>query len=379
MGTKIVTKKIRIKDAIGGEFVKSFNTETKQPEFKEILKAHDVRVEHKDQIKIVFENGSFTTSNWHPTLIKVGDNFIYRRADEIKIGDVTIDGNNEETKVVEIDNQPMISELYSDLTVDINNNYYCSDDGESFHVVHNTRKGAISVYLEPWHMDIVDFIDLKKNSGEERRRAHDLFPALWINDLFMERVNEDGYWTLFDPYDTEILSELDGDEFKAKYEEIELDDSINKNTMKAKDLWKKILTSYFESGSPFLCYKDEANKRNPNDHVGRIRSSNLCVAGDTKIQILINDENISVINIEELEGLIEIHENIKTLSMNIETGEKEWKLITDYALMNKSAKVMKITYKDKEITCTPEHKIFTSNRGYVLAKDLVETDKLVLE
>ncbi|OCL84249.1 ribonucleoside-diphosphate reductase subunit alpha [Arcobacter porcinus] len=139
-----------------------------------------------------------------------------------------------------------------------------------------TRKGAIAVYLEPWHMDITDFIDLKKNSGEERRRAHDLFPALWISDLFMQRVLDDSYWTLFDPAEVKDLSECFGKEFEDKYIAYENDDSITKNRIKAKDLWKKILTSYFESGSPFLCFKDTANRANPNPHTGHIRSSNLC-------------------------------------------------------------------------------------------------------
>ncbi|WP_419783102.1 ribonucleoside-diphosphate reductase subunit alpha [Malaciobacter marinus] len=139
-----------------------------------------------------------------------------------------------------------------------------------------TRKGAIAVYVEPWHMDIVDFIDLKKNSGEERRRAHDLFPSLWITDLFMERILENSHWTLFDPYEVKDLSELHGNAFKKRYEEYEKDETITKDTMKAKDLWKKILTSYFESGSPFLCFKDNANRANPNAHAGHIRSSNLC-------------------------------------------------------------------------------------------------------
>lgn len=139
-----------------------------------------------------------------------------------------------------------------------------------------TRKGAIAVYMEPWHMDIVDFIDLKKNSGEERRRAHDLFPALWISDLFMERVLEDSTWTLFDPVEVKDLSECFGEEFKAKYIAYENDDTKTKNRIRAKELWKKILTSYFEVGSPFLCFKDTANKANPNSHEGLIRSSNLC-------------------------------------------------------------------------------------------------------
>ncbi len=139
-----------------------------------------------------------------------------------------------------------------------------------------TRKGAIAVYMEPWHIDINDFLDLKKNSGEERRRAHDLFPAMWLNDIFMERVQQDAIWTLFDPYDVRDLTELHGAEFAARYIEYENDESIIKERIKAKDLWKKILTSYFETGSPFLCFKDNANKANPNSHKGVIRSSNLC-------------------------------------------------------------------------------------------------------
>ena len=139
-----------------------------------------------------------------------------------------------------------------------------------------TRKGAIAVYMEPWHIDINDFLDLKKNSGEERRRAHDLFPAMWLNDLFMQRVEEDAIWTLFDPYDVKELATLYGEDFNKRYKELEEDESIIKEKIKAKNLWKKILTSYFETGSPFLCFKDNANRANPNKHTGVIRSSNLC-------------------------------------------------------------------------------------------------------
>ncbi len=139
-----------------------------------------------------------------------------------------------------------------------------------------TRKGAIAVYLEPWHIDINDFLDLKKNSGEERRRAHDLFPSMWLNDLFMQRVQEDAIWSLFDPYEAKELTNLYGEEFNKRYVELENDKSILCEKVKAKDLWKKMLTSYFESGSPFLCFKDNANRANPNSHYGIIRSSNLC-------------------------------------------------------------------------------------------------------
>ena len=169
-----------------------------------------------------------------------------------------------------------------------------------------TRKGAIAVYMEPWHIDINDFLDLKKNSGEERRRAHDLFPSMWLNDIFMQRVQADTIWTLFDPYDVRDLTELHGDAFTKRYEEYENDESIIKERIKAKDLWKKILTSYFETGSPFLCFKDNANKANPNSHKGIIRSSNLCTeifqnTNPNKYKIKFIFENGDSISYEEEE------------------------------------------------------------------------------
>ncbi len=139
-----------------------------------------------------------------------------------------------------------------------------------------TRKGAIAVYVEPWHIDIRDFIDLKKNSGEERRRTHDLFPALWINDLFMKRVEADENWTLFDPFEVSELAELHGEAFEARYLELEANEEITKEVISAKKLWKDVLRSYFETGNPFLCFKDTSNRVNPNSHKGVIRSSNLC-------------------------------------------------------------------------------------------------------
>lgn len=139
-----------------------------------------------------------------------------------------------------------------------------------------TRKGSIAVYIEPWHADILDFLDLRKNSGEERRRTHDLFPALWIPDLFMERILEDGEWTLFSPNEVPELHNTWGKEFEDKYKEYEKDESKVRGKINAKTLWKQILVSYFETGLPFLTFKDTANALNPNKHEGIIYSSNLC-------------------------------------------------------------------------------------------------------
>ncbi|HHE05734.1 MAG TPA: ribonucleoside-diphosphate reductase subunit alpha, partial [Epsilonproteobacteria bacterium] len=124
---------------------------------------------------------------------------------------------------------------------------------------------------------IRDFLDLKKNSGEERRRAHALFPAIWLNDLFMKRVEADEMWTLFDPFEVTELTTLYGEDFEKRYMELEnSEDIITKEKVSAKNLWKEMLRSYFETGNPFLTFKDAANKANPNKHVGVIRSTNLC-------------------------------------------------------------------------------------------------------
>ncbi|MBL0687770.1 MAG: ribonucleoside-diphosphate reductase subunit alpha [Sulfurospirillum sp.] len=170
-----------------------------------------------------------------------------------------------------------------------------------------TRKGAIAVYIEPWHMDIADFLDLKKNSGEERRRAHDLFPAIWLNDLFMQRVSQDEIWTLFDPHEVKDLSTLHGEEFEKRYKIYENDTTIAKERIHAKELWKKMLTELFETGNPFLCFKDTANRTNPNDHTGFIRSSNLCTEifqniepNHYKIKIVFQDGTIESFEEDDL-------------------------------------------------------------------------------
>jgi ribonucleoside-diphosphate reductase alpha chain len=202
-----------------------------------------------------------------------------------------------------------------------------------------TRKGAIAVYLEPWHMDVSDFLDLKKNSGEERRRTHELFPALWINDLFMKRVAADGMWTLFDPAETADLCELHGEAFEARYETYEKDQNISKERMKAKELWKKILLNYFESGSPFLCFKDHANRVNPNAHTGIIRSSNLCT------EIFQNTQpNHYLIKVVYEDGSVELFE--EEVDVRVDSGiTKKAKKIT--ALDTIGGKAIYIVEKEK--------------------------------
>ena len=137
------------------------------------------------------------------------------------------------------------------------------------------RKGSFAIYVEPWHADIFDFLDLKKNHGKEEQRARDLFYALWIPDLFMKRVEENGDWTLMCPNECPGLADTHSAEFEALYQKYEAEGKGRK-TIKAQELWFKILESQIETGTPYMLYKDAANSKSNQQNLGTIRSSNLC-------------------------------------------------------------------------------------------------------
>ena len=142
------------------------------------------------------------------------------------------------------------------------------------------RRGGSVAYLEPWHLDIEDFLDLRRNTGDERRRTHDMNTAVWVPDLFMKRVLNNDMWTLFSPQETPDLHHLYGKEFEGAYEHYEKLIDTEKITlykqMPAQALWRKILTRLFETGHPWITFKDPSNVRSPQDHVGVVHSSNLC-------------------------------------------------------------------------------------------------------
>jgi ribonucleoside-diphosphate reductase alpha chain len=137
------------------------------------------------------------------------------------------------------------------------------------------RKGSFAIYIEPWHADIEDFLDLRKNTGKEELRARDLFLALWVSDLFMKRVKENSDWSLFSPSDVPGLWELYGDSFEKAYVEAEASGKARK-VIKARELWSKVIDSQIETGTPYMLYKDAANKKSNQQNLGTIKSSNLC-------------------------------------------------------------------------------------------------------
>ncbi len=157
------------------------------------------------------------------------------------------------------------------------------------------RKGSFAMYLEPWHADVFDFLELKKNHGKEEQRARDLFYALWIPDLFMKRVEENGDWTLMCPHECPGLSDTYGEEFEALYTKYEKEGKGRK-TIKAQDLWFKVLESQIETGTPYMLYKDAANKKSNQQNLGTIKSSNLC----TEIMEYTAPDEVAVCNLASL-------------------------------------------------------------------------------
>ncbi|NJB84425.1 ribonucleoside-diphosphate reductase alpha chain [Lewinella marina] len=157
------------------------------------------------------------------------------------------------------------------------------------------RKGAFAVYLEPWHADIFEFLELKKNHGKEEMRARDLFYALWVNDLFMQRVKEDGQWSLFDPNEAPGLFDAHSGEFEALYHQYEQEGRARK-VVKAQELWFAVLDSQIETGTPYILYKDAANRKSNQQNLGTIRSSNLC----TEIMEYTSPDEVAVCNLASL-------------------------------------------------------------------------------
>jgi ribonucleotide reductase alpha subunit len=246
--------------------------------------------------------------------------------------------------------------LVYDLNIDENHNYLTN-----MGLVHNSGKrlGSFAMYLEVHHADIFTFLDAKKNHGAEEERARDLFYALWICDLFMERVQENGDWFLMDPNESQNLNEVYGEEYNNLYNRY-VNEGKYKKKIKARELWEAIISSQVETGTPYLCYKDHVNKKNNQKNIGIVKSSNLCVSGDTNILI----RNVSIMNVP-----------IKYL-MNKEVevwNGKQWCQTIIYKT-GENQKLLKIIFSNsKEIKCTEYHKFYIQENDKEVvyeAKDL---------
>jgi ribonucleoside-diphosphate reductase alpha chain len=227
------------------------------------------------------------------------------------------------------------------------------------------RPGALAIYFSWWHLDVQDILSLKSNGGTDENRARGLQYGLKLNKIFTDAFENDEDIYLFDPKDTPELIGKFGEEFNKTYNMYIQKTNIRKKKIPAKDLWKKIFKERSETGNIYLYHEENVNEQSLlNRYIG---SSNLCLAGDTEVQTNNGIKYLKDIKIGDL-----------VKSYDINAKKVELKKVTDSALMNKSAKVMKITDEKsgKFITCTPDHQVWTENRGYVLAKSLKISDVL---
>lgn len=222
------------------------------------------------------------------------------------------------------------------------------------------RKGSLGIYLEPHHPDICDFLELKKNTGKEEKRCRNLFYALWNSDLFMNRVKQNKDWSLFCPNECPGLSDVYGDKYVELYERYEREGRAKK-IMKAQDLWNRIITSQIETGGPNMLYKDQINKHNNQENLGTIKSSNLCVSGDTFI--LTNKGQIPIRELQDQQVTI-WNGNEWSNTIVRKTGENQE--LVNVALSN-----------GVNIKCTPYHKFKLMDDSIIEALQLKPKDSLI--
>ncbi len=235
---------------------------------------------------------------------------------------------------------------------------YCNQAGK--------RPGSFAIYLEPWHCDVESFLELKKNNGAEEERARDLFYALWIPDLFMKQVESGGDWYLMCPNESKGLSDVYGDEFEKLYWRY-VEEGRYRKKMSARDLWKEILISQIETGTPYMVYKDSANRKSNQQNLGTIKSSNLCVAPET---LILTDK-----------GHIEIQKMVNS-KVNVWNGEEFSEV--EIKKTGENQKLIEIETDDGcKLTCTEYHKFYIQNKysgsriAIKEAKDLQINDKIV--
>ena len=339
---------------------------------------------------IIGDKETLYTSSIHP--FYDSKNKVWKEAQEIE----DIYGIDETGKEVIVKNDhsytSQIDETFYDFTVDHYHNYFVGKNN-TFVLTHNSA----TVHFPIWHQEIEDILVLKNNKGTEDNRVRKLDYSIQLSKIFYERFIQDGEITLFSPHDVPGLYDSFGtDKFDDLYVSYEKDPTIKKKTVKAQELILTLLKERAETGRIYIMNIDHCNSHS--SFKDQITMSNLCVSGDTKITVKVTkfEENklshstVSKtysqeldIEIQQLEQILKedvSFDRIEVLSYDIETGENKWAPITDFAETSPKAKVIKITDEEsgKSIVVTPEHQVFTKNRGYVMAKDLVETDELII-
>jgi intein/homing endonuclease len=378
------TKRIQVKDLKPGMKIKSYNPETKSIVFNEVTHKWNSQVEIDRQRTLVFTNGSTLDCSFnHPIMVYEDGN-----VREVFPDDLTSDHNiiteSGFCKLHGISGSRN-NETYIDITVDKTHTFFVSNSKDDDMILtHNSqggvRGGAATLYYPLWHYEVEDLLVLKNNKGTEDNRIRHLDYGVQFNKVMYERLLSGGNITLFSPKDVPEMYDAfftDVDKFRDLYEKAEKNTKLRKKVIPAIELFSMFMQERKDTGRIYLMNVDHAN-----DHgsfikdKAAIRMSNLCcLSGDTEITVEHSDGSIEDVKIKDAKT------GDKVYSRNVMTGKNEFREIKASLMTRENAQVMRITDTEtgNSIVCTPDHKVYTKNRGYVEAKDLVESDQLLIE
>lgn len=374
--------KIRLSDLKVGMKIKSY--EDGEITFKEVTDVWETTVPEDDQVRLTFTNGAtIHCSKNHPIMVLQDGVVIQKMPNQLNfINDII--SENGLTRLFQRLIGCSNDTGYIDITVADSNVFFAaSEEDEEMVLTHNSqggvRKGSATVYFTFWHYEIEDILVLKNNKGTVENRVRHMDYGIQFNRLMYQRLIEGGNITLFSPSDVPGLYDAffeSNEKFEELYVKYENDSKIRKKTVKASELFTAFMQERKDTGRIYLMNVDHANNHGAYmPEVTPIRQSNLCVTGDTKIDILVDGEE-HTIEIEKLGEFMD--KDVKVKSYDHE-GTVEYKTVQAWALTNPDAKLYKVSSDCGEysVTCTGDHKIWTENRGYVEAKDLTEDDVLL--
>jgi hypothetical protein len=392
MSKPIKTKKIKLADLKPGDKIKSYCTTTHNVVFSNVLDVWDTLVPKEEQVRINFDDGShLECSTLHPIMVNVKGSTIQKMPEDLTHSDQVISTNGI-VYMTSVSKGGSRDPRYMDISVDGSNFFFAqAPDTHNMILVHNcnqggVRGGAATCYFPFWHLQFEDLVVLKNNKGTEDNRARHMDYGVQFNKLAYERLLSGANLTLFSPSDVPGLYDAffeDQNKFRDLYEKYERDPHIRKKTIKSTDLFTTFMNERKNTGRIYLMNVDHCNTHGSYiEHLAPIRQSNLCLTGDTELKLLHTDGKEQTVS---LDSFVERWQyggmnNVKVRSYNTDTAQFVWADVSAAAKTATVTELMEIEDENSNlIRCTPDHQIWTQNRGWVMAKDLVETDVLCAE
>ena len=386
------TKKIQIADLKVGDKIKTKST-TGEIIFRLVTDVMHTIVEEENQVRLEFENGIvLNCSINHPIMVLEQHTGVYIEKLPLLLSqtDLVITESGF-TRILTADTNQRNNVNYIDITVEDTHTFFASafEEGQMI-LTHNSqggvRNGSATLYCPIWHLEVEDLLVLKNNKGTEDNRIRQMDYGVQFNKVMYERLLSGGNITLFSPSDVPGLYDAffaDTEEFRRLYTQAEANPAVRKKTVKASELFSQFAQERKDTGRIYLQNVDHANRHSPFDPaVAPIKQSNLCLTGDTLIDVQYPTGKQEQIDLQsfverwELGGM----NGVKVKSYDSNTGRIVWCDVSAAAQTGTATEMIEIQdEKGHVVVCTPEHQIYTRNRGYVMAKDLQETDELCVE